>query len=279
MKLFLADLFIHPNYIGVKKKDQNEPLLSGQSQSQKWGELTEYVTPEQWRGMPVLESYYYSRNNKYFPLLFSQGVDLMLDSGAFSVMENGVRVQSWDAYIEEYADFIKRYKVEKFIELDIESVVGLKEVERLRKKLENLTGRQSMPVWHKWRGLDYFKRMCDEYPYVCFGGLMSDGIARRDLEKVFPWFINEAHKRGAKIHGLGYTPLNIAKKPFMFDSTDSSSWVAGNRFGHIYVFDPVAGVMKMICKKQGQRVKHLESAVHNLHEWIKFQNYLLTIKN
>lgn len=230
-----------------------------------------------WKDSHVLESFYYVQRNKYFPLLYAQGADLMLDSGAFSVLDNGMRVESWDAYIEEYAAFIKRYDISKFIELDIESVVGMKEMERLRNKLEKLTGKQCMPVWHKWRGLDYFKRMCDEYPYVCFGGLMSDGVSLQKLEQVFPWFISEAHKRGAKIHCLGYSPTDLSKKPFRFDSVDSSSWVSGNRFGHIYLFNESKGIMEKFDKKAGQRVKHREAAEHNLREWLKYQKYLLTI--
>lgn len=227
-----------------------------------------------WKDSHVLESFYYVRRNKYFPLLYTQGADLMLDSGAFSVLDNGMRVESWDIYIEEYAQFVNRYNISKFIELDIESVVGMKEMERLRDKLEQMTNKQCIPVWHRWRGLDYFKTMCDRYPYVCFGGLMSDGVSLQKLEQVFPWFINEAHKRGAKIHCLGYSPTDLAKKPFRFDSVDSSSWVAGNRFGHIYKFNESSGVMEKFDRKAGQRVRHKEAAVHNLREWLKYQKYL-----
>lgn len=270
MKLYLADVMAHPNYVGITHTHHTVKNEGG---------LCKYVSNNEWRKALVLESFYYSRSNPYFSVLAQKGADIMLDSGAFSVMENGVRVRDWDAYIEQYAEFINHYKIEKFIELDIESVVGMKEVERLRARLESLTGKQCMPVWHRWRGLDYFKSMCNEYPYVCFGGLMSDGVSRQQLEKVFPWFIKEAHARGAKIHGLGYSPLDIAKKPFKFDSVDSSTWVSGNRFGHVYLFNQKTGTMSKFDKKRGQRVKHIESAVHNLHEWLKFQQYLLTIKN
>lgn len=230
-----------------------------------------------WKGANVLESFYYIKDNRYFPTLVKQGADLMIDSGAFSVLDSGMRVESWDVYIEEYAEFIKRYDLQKFIELDIEGVVGMREMERLRDKLERLTNKQCIPVWHKWRGLDYFKMMCDRWKYVCFGGLMSDGVSRQKLESVFPWFINEAHKRKAKIHCLGYSPIDLAQKPFRFDSVDSSSWVAGNRFGHVYLFDERAGIMRKFDKKAGQRVKHKEVAEHNLKEWLKYQKYLSRI--
>lgn len=46
----------------------------------------------------------------------------------------------WDAYVSGYADFINRFDVKLFFELDIDNVVGLAEVERLRHKLEKDDG-------------------------------------------------------------------------------------------------------------------------------------------
>lgn len=277
MKLYLATIAEHPECAQLTHTHTHNELVYSRRTSAKEQEdgVRQSRAEQLWcEGTCILESFFYIRNNKYFPRLVQFGCDLMIDSGAFSVLDSGMRVESWDEYIEEYAAFLNRYKIEKFIELDIESVVGMKEMERLRHKLETLTGRQSIPVWHKWRGLDYFKRMCDEYPYVCFGGLMSDGVSRQKLETVFPWFINEAHKRNAKIHCLGYSPVDLAKKPFRFDSVDSSTWIAGNRFGHIYLFNERTGIMENYDKKSGQRVRHKEAAAHNLREWLKFQKYL-----
>ena len=48
----------------------------------------------------------------------------------------------WDEYIESYAEFINNHNIKLFMELDIDSVVGIKEVERLRNKLERLTNKQ-----------------------------------------------------------------------------------------------------------------------------------------
>lgn len=79
--------------------------------------------------------------------------DFILDSGAFTYMngKDGSNV-NWDLYVEKYAQVINEYDIDKFIELDIDSVVGLLEVERLRKKLEQLTNKQPIVVWHKSRG-------------------------------------------------------------------------------------------------------------------------------
>lgn len=275
MNLYLASIAEHPSYwradelIYSRRTRCEERRGSTPQYNEYWGGHTLWSA-----NTHILESYYYVRKNPYFPHLVRFGADIMIDSGAFSVLDSGMRVNSWDAYIEEYATFIKQYNIQKFIELDIESVVGMREMERLRDKLELLTNKQCIPVWHKWRGVDYFKMMCDRWRYVCFGGLMSDGVSRQNLEKVFPWFIAQAHKRGTKIHCLGYSPVDLVRKPFRFDSVDSSSWVAGNRFGHIYAFNESTGIMEKFDKKKGQRVRHKEAAEHNLREWLKYQSYL-----
>ena len=103
----------------------------------------------------------------------------ILDSGAFTYL-NGTKTGNidWDKYIDEYANFINQYKIDLFFELDIDSIVGLKEVERLRAKLESITNKQCIPVWHKSRGLDYWEKMVKEYDYVAIGGIVTKEIKR-----------------------------------------------------------------------------------------------------
>ena len=199
----------------------------------------------------------------------------MLDSGAFTAIQgNADGSIDWEHYTEEYAEFINHNKIEKFFELDIDSIVGLKEVERLRGKLERLTGRQPIPVWHKNRGIEYYKYMIKNYPYVALGGIAIKEIPRNSFEKAFPWFIDKAHEAGVKIHGLGYT--NIKGLHFYhFDSVDSTAWLYGNRGGYLYLFNEVTGLLEQIDKSPGMRLKSTEAALHNYHEWQKFQQYAI----
>lgn len=220
-------------------------------------------------GQKILESFYYCRSNDWIPKLLPYLGDFLLDSGAFTFMQGAAHVD-WDAYVEEYAAWINKYKIEKFFELDIDSVVGLKEVERLRKKLEGLTNRQPIPVWHKSRGLDDFPRICQEYKYVALGGIAIKEIPRNKFEAAFPWFINTAHKYKAKIHGLGYTSIEGIHK-YHFDSVDSTAWLYGNRGGYLYLFNPRTGMMDKIDKIHGKRLKSSDAAKWNFNEWIKFQ--------
>lgn len=216
----------------------------------------------------ILESFYYAdKDTERLLPLFG---DFLLDSGAFTFMQNNKTHVEWEEYIERYADFIKRNGINKFFELDIDSVVGYNKVKDFRQKLEYLTGKQCIPVWHKSRGIKEYQKMCDEYGYVAIGGIVSREI-KPDQYKAFPTMISEAHKRGAKVHGLGFTNLSLLPK-IHFDSVDSTAWTTGNRFGFVYRFNG-----KTMVKHDAPKGKRLADsrkvALNNYTEWIKFQKY------
>lgn len=249
---------------------QNENLSCRRASSKEW-----LAGPGPCRGGEqhiILESYYYARNNQWIESIIPKLDDFMLDSGAFTAMQGNAMGINWEEYVSGYADFITRNKIEKFFELDIDSIVGLEVVEKLRKKLERLTGKQPIPVWHKNRGLDYFKGISRDYPYVAIGGIVSREIPREKYERAFPFFLETAHNASAKIHALGYTHINNLHN-YHFDSVDSTAWLYGNRGGYLYRFNETAGIMEQIDKPGGTRLKSTEAAIHNYREWQKFQLY------
>lgn len=216
----------------------------------------------------VLESFYYADEwiEKHIPLF----KDFLLDSGAFTFFTAGHKNINWEEYVDRYADFINRNNVKHFFELDIDKLIGYDKVLELRKRLEEKTGKQCIPVWHKFRGKQNFLDMCDEYKYVAIGGIVSGEITKEEYP-MFTWLINEAHKRGCKIHGLGFTNLDGLTK-YKFDSVDSTSWTTGNRFGAIYRFN--GKTMEKYSKKPGQRLADSRKvALNNFCEWVKFQQY------
>lgn len=220
----------------------------------------------------ILESFYYLRKNEEFMTLVKYFGSFLLDSGAFTFMSGSHKgAINWDDYVEEYAAFINRWNVHLFFELDIDSVVGLTDVERLREKLEALTGKKPIPVWHRNRGKEYFIKMCENYPYVALGGIVTKEIDRKEYETAFPWFIKTAHDHKCKIHGLGYTTVANLKK-YHFDSVDSTAWLYGNRGGYLYKFNPRTGLLEQLGK-EGCRLKPREGAVNNFNEWVKFGKY------
>ena len=232
----------------------------------------DFVSDVKLSEMSILESFYYLRKNEEFMALAKHFGSFLLDSGAFIFMTGAHKgAINWDEYVEDYARFINKHDIKLFFELDIDSVVGLQEVERLREKLEAMTGKKPIPVWHKNRGKEYFIQMCENYPYVALGGIVTKEIPRQKYEKGFPWFIKTAHPHHCKIHGLGYTTiLNLPK--YHFDSVDSTAWLYGNRGGYLYKFNPQKGVMEQL-HADNSRLKSREGAVNNFREWVKLCKY------
>lgn len=217
----------------------------------------------------ILESYFYAEKNKHIETLIPTFRSFLLDSGAFTFMQNKKTRLDWDEYVERYAAFIVQNDIKLFFELDIDSVVGLKEVERLRDKLETLTNRRCIPVWHKSRGKEYWLKMATEYDYVAIGGIVS-GEIKKDDYKFFPALIQLAKERGAKVHGLGFTNLTGLTQ-YKFYSVDSTAWIYGNRSGFLQRFN--GKTLEKIPAPKGMKMKSRETAIHNFNEWVKFQRY------
>lgn len=187
----------------------------------------------------------------------------LVDSGAFSFV-TGKKQKSWDEwlrYCDEYADFVRETKSQNYFEMDVDDILGIEKVEIMRKRIEKRVGWQSIPVWHIKRGWGYFEKMCGEYPYVAIGGYAKN-IDASAINKTFHYFINYAHKVGVQIHGLGFTNLGQLKS-LPFDSVDSTSWLAGARYGKVY---QISGNTLVIRGKQnlGLRADGHRAAAHNL---------------
>ena len=264
MQLYLAGAEVIDGYIRNGKAERD---IMNMYLAKSGGAMKAYTPEGLYSDANVLQSFYYASDfttNVIIPNCKS----FMLDSGAFSFMK-GKSIANWDAYIDKYADFIVRNGIRLYFELDIDSIVGLDAVINIRKRLYEKTGVKPIPVWHKARGLESFKKDCSEYPYVAIGGIVTQEIKRQEYP-IFEKLISIAHASGAKIHGLGFTNLDGLTK-YHFDSVDSTAWVSGNRFGAIYFFD--GKTMKKVNKPQGKKVKTNLTAIHNFTEWKKFARY------
>lgn len=217
----------------------------------------------------ILESFYYIRDYQ-IPLIHSAEL-FLLDSGAFTFMSNSKKAVDWNEYLERYIAFINKNDVKHFFELDIDAVVGYERVKELRRKLEAGTGKKCIPVWHKSRGIEEFKKHCAEYDYIAIGGLATKEITREEyplMKKLCAY----AKQNGTRVHGLGFTEKDIGA--YGFYSCDSTTWNMISRFGKIYKF---TGDRIVVATPKGKKIdksKYIEGEVFNIKEWIKYQNYL-----
>ena len=196
----------------------------------------------------------------------------LLDSGAFTFMNSKKKVASdLDDYVQKYIQFIKSNNVKQFFEMDVDAVRPLSQVEKYRDYIEQSTRQQSIPVWHKSRGIKYFEDMCKDYSYVAVGGIVTKEIPKSKFE-VFHKLIQIAHHHGAKIHGLGIGSPTTIKK-YAFDSVDSSSWNScAFGGGHVYQFRN--GSIEKVPFNSTKKYDRNKVVRHNFTEWVKFSQYL-----
>lgn len=222
----------------------------------------------------LLESFY-SIKEWQIPVI-KQCELFLLDSGAFSFMNSakkGVEIteKDFDEYLDKYINFINKYDIKYFFELDIDVIVGYDKVLELRKKLEEETGKKCIPVFHKNRGIKEWIKMCKEYDYVAIGTSgKNDSKWTRTHPEVLYKMLKIAKENNCKVHGLGYTSMTGLTK-LHFYSVDSTTWQEGSRFGVVHLFDGKT-VQKIHNKDRSLRtVKTINE--HNYPQWLKFQDY------
>ena len=281
MKIFLAGTKGHQYCIQdiQTEQEQKDMKVYMAAYSTPFGgdsarEAEKQMRKENTQNICVLESFYYMQD--WMKPYIREHWDFLLDSGAFTFMgNNDTNEIDWNAYLTKYIDFINEMDIDHFLELDIDSVVGIKKVEELRARLEKETGKKSIPVWHPSRSLNYYHKMVEDYDYVALslsGKYTSRWIRNSGGLNVISKLLDIAKKQNCKVHGLGYTKLNHLPK-LKFHSVDSTAWIYGNRGGYLYQFNGKS--IDKINKPKGKRLKSRAVAIHNFKEWVKFQKYAI----
>ena len=220
-----------------------------------------------WSNLYVLESFQSIKPWQHYMVKECKG--FLLDSGAFSFLKGTASVD-WDDYARRYAEYIVEHGITQFFELDIDPIVGLKKVEKIRAMLERVTGIQPIPVWHRSRGKDYYLGMVRDYPYVALGGIALKTWPKK-YHWAFPWFVSMAHEHGTQVHALGYSASKVTQ--YGFDSFDSATWLRGSMAATTFFFSGSS----MLTRPKPDGTKLIDSRQidrHNLAHWIAYQRYL-----
>ena len=223
----------------------------------------------------LLQTFYDMRKMQSCDVLRMLGSckEFLLDSGAFTFMNSGKKVH-WKTYVDEYIEFINKYDVQQFFELDLYTLsnVGIEKTIKMRKYIEYHTGKKSIPVFHACMGLQMYRELCEEYDYIGIGASgLTEECRWTKNKKLLKQMVSIANSYGTRVHGLGYTRLsNINRTEIPFYSVDSSAWI-GSRFNAKY--DVKCGMLvQSKATKQGERLKNWKQLdLHNLSEWRKIQ--------
>lgn len=218
----------------------------------------------------ILISYFYFKNlvekediRKYF----EHAKDVIIDSGAFTFLNNPQRKENFDEYVNGYIKFVKKLNVKHFIETDIDPMVGYKKVLEYRDKIEQGVGYKCIPVWHKSRGLKEWENIIEKYEYVSIGGIVTGEIKKTDFA-LFDYLLNLANKEKVKVHGLGITSLKLLKR-LPFYSVDSSSWRVNVAWGRLSYFNK-DHLENYNCGKYKNNKDYRNMIDFNCKEWTKF---------
>lgn len=177
----------------------------------------------------ILCSYYYLKQDIFNKILNKTEL-MIIDSGAHS-FQKGKKV-NWEQYTKEYAEFIKQNdndKIVGYFEMDVDNIIGYDKVLELRKILEEVSNK-IIPVWHKNRGIEDYKKMCQDYAgkIIAITGFKNEDIK----DEQYLMFLKYAKKYNCKVHCLGMTRKKVLDK-VPFDYVDSSSWKQQAIYGRI----------------------------------------------
>lgn len=222
----------------------------------------------------ILESFYSGEKNCLVALSGCGTDNFLLDSGAFSYMSGAkCTKETLLEYLDRYIEFINKYDIKYFFELDVDTIFGIDFVEEMRRKLEKETHKQCIPVWHKGRGIEYWKKMCDRYKYVAIGGLVFH--VKKAEWPLIKKLVDYAYARGVKVHGLGFTKTKILEnEKWKFFSIDSSSWLASASRGQKLQIFKNGYISTVNTERKDVKANIGKMAQFNFNEWCKYQNYM-----
>lgn len=217
-----------------------------------------------------LMSYYYFRNNLDIAhFIHDHSQEILIDSGAHS-FQKGKKV-NWIEYTKEYASWIENFDTSKvlgYFEMDIDNIVGYDRVLELRKILEDVSDK-IIPVWHKNRGIDDYRTMCEKYAgkIVAITGFKNEDIQ----DHQYLMFLKYAKKYDCKVHCLGMTRKRILDV-VPFDYVDSSSWKQNAVYGIVRKRNLYENAGKKVSKDFSKKSKEVVF-LHNYVEAQKTQDY------
>lgn len=214
-----------------------------------------------WPNRPrLLLSYAYAAaDDKQVRISQENGVDLIIDSGAFTVANSGGVIDhaAYLAWLAERADAITFA-----LSLDVigDHPTSLANHERALETVGDKV--QMVPTWHFGSSFADLRDLCRRYQFVSIGGAVPFAKQPAALFTAAAQAHRIAAEYGTRLHGLGMTGNRIMYG-LPWYSVDSSSWLAAVRFpslpltdehGRVEQFEhgrPLDGLARALVRQYG----------------------------
>jgi hypothetical protein len=199
----------------------------------------------------LMSYYHFSRNPPKervacIELINSFGMEMIVDSGLFTMMFGSGKGQSYDLpfmieYTKKYLEEVRSYGIKNMtvVECDVHKIIGMDAVFELRKVFAD-SGLQTIYVWHAEETIDGLMRLAESVDYMALSipelRILFKGRSHRYQSAVFDLLGRiKVNGRVPKIHLLGNTVEETMKARAAY-SCDSTSWLAGVRYGEGLVY-------------------------------------------
>ncbi len=162
---------------------------------------------------------------------------VFLDSGAFGAWSKGRVID-----IQVYIEYLKKHK-DRFAVYANLDVIGDPEKTLENQKIMEAAGLHPLPTVHYGADDKYLHFYGANYPYIALGGLVpltkERAKLRNWLNHCFKILTPYIRDKGLKIHGFGMGSSDVLSQ-YPFYSADSTSWLAGAKYGTCYKWDSQA---------------------------------------
>lgn len=179
----------------------------------------------------ILTSYFYLRKKEPTFLINKESYwNIFLDCGAFSAWTQGVPID-----VHEYGKFLQKYGhlVNVYPNLDVKG--NITQTQENQKILEEEYGVHPIPVFHvNTRRWDILEGYIEKYPYIALGAIAGENTPTSTMDSDLNNIFSRVKRNPlTKFHGFGVASLQLVSR-YPFYSVDSTSWLAGGRFGTLY---------------------------------------------
>ena len=159
------------------------------------------------------------------------------DSGLFTLMFGSQKGKKDEAMINKWYDKMVEFTLENgqgatCVEVDCQKVLGVEKAWEFRERIKRDLSNRIINVFHLEDGKYGLDRLIEFSDYIAISVPELRFAGKKDFVYPLARYI-KVRKPNIDIHLLGCTELEILRKCRFCTSSDSTSWIAGKRYGFI----------------------------------------------